>query len=311
VTATRRRVVHILGSLYPSGTERMLVAAAPFWQEVGWQADVVGQGSDHPFANDLIAAGYNVAYVRSLRTPAGLGDLARLLRATKPDAVHIHTEGAHGPVSLVARVTLPRVTLVQTVHSIFTFHGMTVARRRLQHAVARLVRTHFVAPSWDVADNEHNNWGLTCRVIDNWVADDFTDNTHIDTPSTTRDAPLRVAIVGNCSKVKNHEILLRAALEVPWVVVVHVGVSSAATQEEGDLVRQLDRQMQLEMLGARTDVAAILRNSQIYAMPSLHEGMGVALAEALCVGLPCIISDAPGLQLGSPGAGRTCCAGCP
>jgi glycosyltransferase involved in cell wall biosynthesis len=296
VTATRRRVVHILGCLYPSGMERMLVAAAPFWQEVGWHADVVGQGSDHPFADDLTSAGYHVHVVRSLRTAAGLGDLLRLLRALKPDVVHIHTEGAHGPASLVARVTLPKVGLVQTVHAMFNFQGMTVARRRLQHAVARLVGTHFVAPSWDVAENERKNWGLSCQVIENWVSDEFAHNVHIDKPSMALKTPLRVAMVGNCAEVKNHQIVLRAALELPRVVVVHVGVSSAATEEERALIRQLEGQMQLEMLGARTDVAAILQSAQVFAMPSLREGMGVALAEALCIGLPCIISDVPGLQ---------------
>jgi glycosyltransferase involved in cell wall biosynthesis len=276
--------------------ERMLVSAAPYWQETGWQAEVVGQGNDHPFADDLTTAGYNVRYVRSLRTTAGLGDLARLLRATRPDVVHIHTEEAHGPVSLVARGTLPNVGLVRTIHNVFNFRGVTVARRRLQNTMARLVGTYHVAPSWDVADNERKNWSLNCKVIENWVADEFSHDMHSDRRSITAETPLRVAMVGNCSDVKNHQMVLRSALALPRVVVVHVGGILAATQEEQVLVRQLEGQSRLEMLGARTDVAAILHGSQVFAMPSLHEGMPVALAEALCTGLPCLISDAPGLH---------------
>jgi glycosyltransferase involved in cell wall biosynthesis len=296
VTTSRRRVVHILAGLYPSGMERMLVSAAPYWQEAGWQVEIIGQGNDHPFASDLMSAGYHLSYVRSLRTAAGLGDLARLLRVTKPDVIHMHTEQAHGPISLVARVTSPRAGLVQTVHNIFNFRGVTVPRRRLQHSVARLVGTKFVAPSSEVADNELKNWGLTCQVIENWVADEFARAAHIDKRSTIAESPLRIAMVGNCSEVKNHEIVLRAALAVPRVVVVHVGRNSAATDEERDLARQLEGKRQLHMLGGRTDVTAILQSVQAFAMPSLVEGMGVALAEALCMGLPCIISDAPGLQ---------------
>ena len=74
MTATRRRVFHILGGLNPSGIERMPVSAAPYWQ-----AGIIGQGSDHPFAENLTAAGYNVNYVRSLRTTAGLAIFARLI----------------------------------------------------------------------------------------------------------------------------------------------------------------------------------------------------------------------------------------
>ena len=294
--ATRRRVVHILGRLYPSGMERMLVSAAPYWQDTGWQAEVIGQGTDHPYAPDLLSAGYPVNYVRSLRTPAGLGDLARLLRTSRPDVVHIHTEQAHGPISFVARVALPTVGLVRTVHSVFRFQGTTIVRRRLQHAMARLTGTLHVAPSWDVAKNEQENWGLTCQVIENWVADEFSRDQQNDGPFQSVEAPLRIAMVGNCSKIKNHQMTLGAAIEVPGVAIVHIGGDSGAPPEERALVRQLEGESRLEMMGARTDVAEILQDSQIFAMPSLHEGMPVALAEALCIGLPCIISDAPGLQ---------------
>jgi len=276
--------------------ERMLVSAAPYWQGVGWQAEIIGQGTDHPFAENLTSAGYNVDYVRSLRTAAGLADLARLLRETRPDVVHIHTEQAHGPISLLVRVTLPSVGLVRTVHSVFSFQGATVARRRLQHTMARLVGTQHVAPSWDVAENERVRWGLACKVIENWVSDEFSHDPQNDRQFQSVEAPLRVAMVGNCSEVKNHQRTLRAALEVPGVSVVHIGGDSGAPTEERTLVRQLEGESRLEMMGARTDVAAILQDTQVFAMPSLHEGMPVALAEALCIGLPCIISDAPGLH---------------
>lgn len=296
MTADRRRVLHILSGLYPSGMERMLVSAAPYWKEAGWQADIIGQGKDHPFAENLTSAGYRVDYVRWLRTAAGLGDLARLLRASRPDVIHLHTEEAHGPVSLVARATLPNVGLVRTVHGMFRFRGVTVPRRRLQHTMARLARTRHVAPSQDVADNERENWGLTCQVIENWVADEFSQDSQVDRGPTAVEEPLRVAMVGNCSEVKNHPVVLRAALGLPGVVIVHVGGTSGQTEGERVLVRQLEGQSRLEMLGPRTDVTPILENAQVFAMPSRREGMGVALAEALCRGLPCLISDAPGLR---------------
>ena len=154
-----------------------------------------------------------------------------------------------------------------------------------------------------MADNEREKWGLTCQVIENWVADEFVRDLDIDGPSPTPEAPLRVAIVGNCAEVKNHQVVLRASRGLPRVTVVHVGGSSAATEEEQALVRRLEGESRLEMMGARTDVAHILQDSQIFAMPSLHEGMPVALAEALCIGLPCIISDAPGLQWAAPDPG--------
>ncbi len=39
-----------------------------------------------------------------------------------------------------------------------------------------------------------------------------------------------------------------------------------------------------------------LQGASVFLMPSKHEGMGVALAEAIQVGVPAVVSDVPGLR---------------
>lgn len=50
-------------------------------------------------------------------------------------------------------------------------------------------------------------------------------------------------------------------------------------------------------LGARQDVPGLLQAFDIFVMPSLFEGMIVALIEALAAGMPCLISDKIGCAL--------------
>jgi glycosyltransferase involved in cell wall biosynthesis len=46
--------------------------------------------------------------------------------------------------------------------------------------------------------------------------------------------------------------------------------------------------------GSRSDVAEILRSLDLYVMPSLWEGLSLAMLEAMAAGLPVIISDVGG-----------------
>lgn len=48
----------------------------------------------------------------------------------------------------------------------------------------------------------------------------------------------------------------------------------------------------IEMLGLRSDVEEILRDSDALLMPSLWEGLPVTLVEAQATGLPCLVSEA-------------------
>ena len=50
----------------------------------------------------------------------------------------------------------------------------------------------------------------------------------------------------------------------------------------------------VHMLGYRTDINDILRNIDIYLLPSIREGLNVSLMEAMASGLPCICSDIRG-----------------
>lgn len=53
---------------------------------------------------------------------------------------------------------------------------------------------------------------------------------------------------------------------------------------------------QVHFLGYRKDVFSILKASDVFAFPSLREGMPVSLMEAMYCGLPCIVNDTRGCR---------------
>lgn len=61
------------------------------------------------------------------------------------------------------------------------------------------------------------------------------------------------------------------------------------------LIRYYHIQNRVEFLGERDDVYNLLNESELFVLPSRSEGYGLALAEALACGLPCIASNVGGV----------------
>jgi glycosyltransferase involved in cell wall biosynthesis len=127
-----------------------------------------------------------------------------------------------------------------------------------------------------------------------------------------------VGTVGRLDPIKGHRYLLDAAAVVvkasPQCHFVLVGDGSGA---EGDALRlrasRLGLDGRVHFLGARDDVATLLREMDIFVLPSLSEGMSNALLEAMATGLPCVATRLGGNSevIGSPSVGVLVPAGNP
>src|SRR6185437_163485 len=61
------------------------------------------------------------------------------------------------------------------------------------------------------------------------------------------------------------------------------------------LARETGLEQQIHLLGFRPDVPDILAAADIFVMPSLSEGLPLALVEAMAASLPVIASDVGGI----------------
>ena len=71
---------------------------------------------------------------------------------------------------------------------------------------------------------------------------------------------------------------------------IHYFIAGRGDKEE--YLRNLAKSLgvNLQLLGYRTDIIELLNTADIFALPSLREGLSVALMEAMSAGLPCIVS---------------------
>lgn len=106
-----------------------------------------------------------------------------------------------------------------------------------------------------------------------------------------------VGTVGRLDPVKNYKVLLRSAAiitqDMPNVKFLFVGDGPAA---EGlkSLTQELGLNSRVIFLGQREDVPELLKIMDVFALPSLSEGLSKAILEAMAAGLPVVATNVGG-----------------
>jgi glycosyltransferase involved in cell wall biosynthesis len=292
-------VLWLVKGLGPGGAERLLVESARFVdrERFAIRAAYVLPWKDHLVA-ELEAEGVPVTCLGARREldPGWVRGLRRLVRAARIDLVH-----AHSPVpGIAARTALRGPAIVTTEHNTWDryrpstrwLNAWTFGRQQAAIAVSEEVARSF---------GDRNRPPI--HVIANGV-----DPARVRGRAMSR-AEARVALgvpldaavvgaVGGLTAKKGHVHLVHAARAVvdavPHARVVIVGLRiddapvRAAIAGEGLQDRVL-------LAGYRPEAARLLSGFDVFALPSLFEGMPVSLLEAMATGLPSVATRVGGV----------------
>jgi glycosyltransferase involved in cell wall biosynthesis len=110
-----------------------------------------------------------------------------------------------------------------------------------------------------------------------------------------------IAAVANIRRVKGIDVLVQAAAlvvrEVPNAIFAVIG----AALQERDYWEAIQNEIEglglgnnFRFLGQRSDVQALLKQADIFCLPSRSEGMSNALLEAMACRLPCVATSVGG-----------------
>ncbi|HEV2068506.1 MAG TPA: glycosyltransferase family 4 protein [Acidimicrobiales bacterium] len=112
-------------------------------------------------------------------------------------------------------------------------------------------------------------------------------------------SPLIVA-VGRREHVKGHRHLLAAVdvlrREFPDLLLMVVGREGGASASLDGMVERHGLGHNVRFLGHREDVPEFLAAADVFACPSLSEGLGGAVIEAMALGVPTVASDIAALR---------------
>jgi glycosyltransferase involved in cell wall biosynthesis len=225
--------------------------------------------------------------------------LARLPSLRREARGHelVHVHGA--PALLLSLPVLGRRPTVLTTHGLNLLHS-TAPRPQLAGLGLRRALSRGL---WVIAVSTADRDALlavapgfsdSITVVHNGVAVDalpVTDRSATRDELGLADSSLALLFVGELADHKQPvqlaEAIQRARADGADVVGLLVGDGPLADSLEGG------SRGAVRLLGERGDVGALLDATDIFVLPSLHEGMSLALLEAMARGRPVIVSDIP------------------
>ena len=237
--------------------------------------------------------------LRSPLDPVCLARMVALLRRRRIDVVHSH-EFSMAIYGTAATSLLGRPHVI-TLHGGLYFEEKRRRRMALRWACRR---SRFVvtvseasqdryARSLDLAPDD-------LGVVPNGVPVPQGDGSRVREELGLEPDELLIVAVGNLYSVKGHATLIRALRRIAEqrpALAWRAAIAGRGEEEEAltALIAESGLLGKIHLLGYRADIADILAAGNLFVMPSLSEGLPLALLEAMFASKPVIASHVGGI----------------
>ena len=296
----KARICHIFKITGVSGSENHLLTLASHLDRLTFCLLVEREPDLSAYIATLEAIGVEVVRfpIRADLDPLLLWRLVRFLRVQRPDVVHTHL--IHGDLygTLAARLAgVPHVVSTKHNDDAFRQRGFyawldrTLARYQ-NHiiTISHHLRRFYVEVERLPADKISTiHYGLDPGAFLQGVGEGADVRVELGMPA---DVPL-VGVVSRLTEQKGHAYLLDAFAEViqalPSAHLLVVGDGELRPALERQTAR-LGLQDSVTFAGRREDVPRIMMALDVLVMPSLWEGFGLVLLEAMAAGKPVVAS---------------------
>lgn len=313
-----KKYLFVINSFGAGGAERSLLELLP---------EFVGNGitpiiaclsyQDIGFEEEVREAGFDVRFMPEGGRTTKIMALRRLIKDERPNLIYTSLFEA----DLAGRVasyglSVPVMTcLVNTAYDPARLEDPNLKTSKLKFVqaidgfTARHLTDHFHAISDAVKDSTVETMRVQPDKIT--VVKRGRDVDRLGRASAERrersrrmlelDEASPVAVtVGRQEYQKGQRYLIEAfagvVKEIPQARLLIVGRQGHFTERLHAKVDELDMGDAITFLGHRADVPEILAASDVFVFPSLYEGLGGALIEAIALSLPVVASDIPALR---------------
>jgi glycosyltransferase involved in cell wall biosynthesis len=292
----------MIGQLGIGGAEKQVVLLARGLHDRGVDASVLVMFEGGQRECALLAAGVPVVHLgfARLSTPwstsrnvAAFARLVRRLRRDRPEVLHaflFHSYIVAAPAARIARVPV----LVAGRRSLGVFkegRRLLLLIERVATRATDLLIANAHAVAADTRDRERVPAGKITVVYNGLPEGAFTKSA----PASIETEHPVVLCIANLKAYKGHQDLLEAVGRLrrrdrPCTLILAGDGDQRAPLEQQATRLGID----VRFLGARADVGALLARADVFALPSLHEGMSNAVMEAMAAGRPIVATDVGG-----------------
>lgn len=233
-------------------------------------------------------------------------NLKKLIVDQKYDLVHTHTPVASAITRLVCK-NIKGTKVFYTAHG-FHFHkGAPLKNWLIYYPLEKWLSKYtdtLITINKEDYERAKNKFkakrveyipgvGLDIDKYKNVVVDKAAKRQEIGAPQDS----FVVLSVGELNKNKNHEVVIRAIAKLNNPKIHYVICGRGPLEKHlNKLANELGIGKNVHLLGFRSDIAEICKSSDVFAFPSLREGLGMAALESMATGLPIITSNVHGIN---------------
>jgi glycosyltransferase involved in cell wall biosynthesis len=311
-------ILFVINGLGTGGAERSLAELLPRLLDEGIRPVVAclyrrAEGVEE----DVLSTGVTVHFLERRTLLGRVKALRQVIRSERPQIVHTTIYEADLGGRLAAWGLRPTVlsSLVNTPYDAIRLHDSNIRPLRLHSLrtidgwTARHLTAHFHAISDAVKRAAVESLRIPEDRITVIPRGRDPERLGRATPSRRRAARTKLGIaegsevvlaVGRQEFQKGHRYLLEAAARLrrrrPAVEIIISGRRGNATAELEALHGDLRLADNVRFLGHRDDIGDLLSAADVFAFPSMYEGQGGAVVEAMALGLPIVASDLPAIR---------------
>jgi glycosyltransferase involved in cell wall biosynthesis len=290
------RIAQLIESDGPGGAERVVADLAAAFQAAGATSVVfLPEDGDGWLARQLQGTGVTIDHFHIERplSPACARSLAAAFRRHRIDLAHSH--------EFSMAVYGAWASWLAGVQHVITMHGSRYYAAHLRRRVAMRAAIAFsgqtIAVSNPLAD--HLSRDLRVRrsripTIVNGVRPPQRLAPTLRQELGLQPTDRLIVSVGNLYPVKGHQHLLDALARLTARhPTAHVAIGGRGDLEHAlrCRARELGVANRVHLLGLRSDVSAVLKAADVFVLPSLSEGLPLALLEAMFAGCPIVATN--------------------
>lgn len=311
ISKDKLRVLVIISAPGMGGIEKQVLAFLQRYDRNRFSVDVAcGRSTEGILRDKYLAAGTRLILCRWSRYVIPyVWRLLRLLRRERYDVVHTRMSEVSGAAILAARLTNVPVRIASYEHTKTHWRNPGILNQLAVGALQRMTRwwaTKIFGDAEVCLDVYYPDWRQNPKQFQ--ICYDGIDIERFSQAVVSSEVrkelglpvdSLVVGHVGRFSKVKNHKIFVdiaeRVSKQVENVYFLLVGEGTLRQPIETE-VAERGLSSRFVFTGNRDDVPRMLGAMDVFVMPSLDEGFGLAVAEAQTSGLPVVASDIPGIR---------------
>jgi glycosyltransferase involved in cell wall biosynthesis len=296
-------VIHLVEELTIGGLEKILTSIVLNLDKKKYNVSVWCLKEGGFFANKLVKEGIDVKilHISSSRNPLSIYKLYNLLKNRKFDIIHTHAYSA-GTIGRISAFLAGIPVIISHNHSVYDYYN------RYYHFVEwllSLITDRIICISDIVNRFTHKTQRINTKkliTIHNGIDSEYTvSEKRTSGLRKELDIPADHSVICTIAHMEEHKgikyllesasLLLQSRNDISFLLVGE----GALKEELKILCADLKIEENVIFTGERSDIPEILSLTDIFVLPSLREGLGLAILEAMACGKPVIATNVGGV----------------